>query len=237
MKIRIIFLIVALMAIFSVGCSYAHSNMQTLITTDCGVTWTLIKAGQSIPTGTANPCYRKVTIPDYPMQGDAKFKSTFKGNTKADIDLSYNYRITDAIKFINEAKYIGSQSASEDGKANDTRFEGAENAVIDRHIRDIQRDLLVSEDIVDFDAPAFEEKLLKPVNERLAERGVQIDYISFVPNPSPVTEDAIDVSTALRVYKANGIPEEVAYKLMVAKLGAANIGLKPDDSPPPAKKD
>jgi hypothetical protein len=227
-----------LFSAFSMACSYAHGNMQTLVTSDCGVTWSLVKQGQSLPAQ-VGVCSYHVTVPDYPMQGTAQFRTNFKGNVKADVDLSYNYRIVDALAFMKEAKYIGKQSSDDkDAKANDTRFEGAENSVIDKHIRDVQRDFLAQEDIVDFDAAAFEEKLLPAVNERLKSRGVAIDFLSFVPNPDVITGDAIDVATALRIYKNNGVPDDVAYRFIQAKLGAAKLGtIEPTPQPEPKKDD
>ena len=219
------YLLLLVLLVFSAlnfGCAVAQGNMQTLISDDCGVTWKMVKQGQSIPSR-VSVCAYKVTIPDYPMQGDAKFRSNFKGNVKATVDLSYSYRITDGLKFITEAKYIGSDSGDSKAQANDDRFEGAENVVIGKQIRDVQRELLANEDIVDFDANEFETKLVPLVNERLESRGVKIEYLSFVPDPDEQTAQAIDVATSLRIYANNNIPLDKALEIIKARAGAPKI--------------
>lgn len=222
--------VVILLSLFLIGmqgCNYAHSNVQTLVTHDCGVSWQLIKPGNTVPRGTGNYCFRSVTIPDYPMQGNSEFKANFKNNVKAGIDLDYNYRITDAIAFIGEAKYVGGQAQSEDQKANDTRFEVAENVVIDKRIRDVARDMLLEHDIVDFSPSDFEDALLPKVNEVLKPLGIAIDFLSFVPVPDEQTAQAIDIATAARIYRANGL-DNAGIAIMQARAGATKITINPE---------
>lgn len=203
------------------GCSRAHANMQTLITSDCGVNWTLIKPGQTIPQ-LVGPCSYSTTIPDYPMQGQMKFRANFKGNVKSNINIGYDYRIVDAMAFIGEAKYIGRQGGSEDTKANDTRFEAAENVVIDKRILDVTSELLLGEDIVDFSPLEFENKLLPEINKRLKPLGIEVQFLALVPDADELTNDAIDAATAVRIYELKGMKTE-GLEIMKAKAGATRI--------------
>lgn len=50
-------LVLLLILPFMQSCNYAKSNQQVVVSKDCGVTWELIKAGESVPKGVANPCY------------------------------------------------------------------------------------------------------------------------------------------------------------------------------------
>lgn len=71
------FLLIPVLFMIS-SCNYAKSNQQVVISSDCGMTWKKIKAGESVPKGVANPCYMKVVIPNYPMQGDSRFITNLK---------------------------------------------------------------------------------------------------------------------------------------------------------------
>jgi hypothetical protein len=205
------------------SCDYAHSNVTTLVTSDCGQSWVVIKAGEKIPKGVANPCHYKVTIPDYPMQGESRFKIMFKGNVLANIDLGYNYTIINPVMFIGEAKYLGKANASSDAETNAAgNFEMAENAVIDKRIKDVARNMLANEDVVDFNPSDFEEKLLPAVNKTLAPLGIRIDFLSFIPVFNEQTDQAIDVATALKIYESKGL-KDVAIEIIKAKAGATRV--------------
>jgi hypothetical protein len=146
----------------------------------------------------------------------------FKGNVLADIDISYNYTIVDPILFIQEAKYLGKANASGEDETKSSAFEMAENTVIDKRIKDVARNLLTNEDVVDFSPSDFEDKLVPKVNELLKKLGVQIDYLSFVPVFEEQTHQAIDVATAIKIYESKGIKVE-GLKIIEAKAGAAKI--------------
>lgn len=204
------------------SCSYAQGNVQTLVTHDCGVTYKLVKAGESLPS-TAGACSYKVTIPDYPMQGESKFKSSFKGKVLASVEVSYDYSITDAIAFIGEAKYLGRpNSESDDATNSSTAFETAENSVIDKRIKEVARQLLPNEDIVDFSQADFEDKLLDEVNKMLKPHGIVLNFLSFVPTPDEQTRQAIDVATAMKVYESKGITD-VGKATIIARAGATKV--------------
>jgi hypothetical protein len=211
----------ALMAVLQ-SCDYAQSNVTTLVTDDCGVNWQVIKAGQSIPKG-VGMCHYKITIPDYPMQGESRFKATFKDRVLADIEVTYDYSIIDARAFVSEAKYLGKANSNSDDETNSSKaFEMAENSVIDKRIKEVARDILVNEDIVDFSQSDFEDKLLKNVNQMLSVLGVQLSFLSFVPQPSEQTSQAIDVATAMKIYESKGL-QEVGKSVITARAGATKV--------------
>lgn len=223
-KIASIFMLLAFVATSTMftSCDKAQANVQTLISNDCGVTWELIQPGQTIPKRMTQ-CELKTTIPGSPMTGESHFKSTFANNVKANIDLDYEYIIVDPVKFISEAKYLAkTNSDGDDVSSNSGRFESAENSIIDKRIKDAARDLLGTIDIVEFDQSEFEDKLLEQTNKNLADRGVQINYLSFVPEPSEQTAQAIDVATAMKIYDSKNL-SEVGKAVISNKAGATKI--------------
>ena len=232
---RIMIILVALVSVLTLqACGRAHSNMQTITTTDCGVSWNLIKVGETVPA-LVGPCSYKVTVPDYPMQGDTKFKTSFKGKVLAQIDISYDYQIVDGKKFIAEAKFLGSATAGKaEGDQLSGLYESAENSVIDKRIREVASDLLIKEDIVDFDQAKFEDQLLLTANKMLEPLGIRLNFLSFVPIPEEQTRLAIDMMTAMKIYKDRGM-EELGGKIAAARAGASRISVQVDP-PKEAKK-
>lgn len=206
------------------SCDYAHSNVQTLITDDCGVSWKIIKAGESIPKR-IGVCAYKVTVPDYPMQGESKFRTAFKDRVLANIEVTYDYSITGPVLFIGEAKYLGKANSSSDDSSNSSAaYETAENAVIDKRIKEVTRDLLIHEDIVEFSQADFEDKLLKQVNKLLEPKGVILNFLSFVPIPEEQTRQAIDVVTASKIYASKGL-EDIGKSVSSARAGATKVNI------------
>ena len=227
--------LIALAALSLTACDRAISNMQTLVSDDCGRTWRLISPGDTVPSR-MGMCALKVTIPNYPMQGDAGFKVNFKNRVLVSVSASYEYSITDALKFINNARYIGRQNSEGDSQANGlSAYETAENMLIDRRIREVASQLLREEDIVDFDQGAFEDRLLEKVNEALASRGVVLNSLAFVPTPDVQTRQAMDVGAATRVYDALGM-KDLGERLMVARAGASQVTVNvPEQKSAPAE--
>jgi hypothetical protein len=213
---------IALAASLTQACDYAHSNVQTLITDDCGVSWKVIKPGESVPKR-IGVCAYKITIPDYPMQGESKFRTAFKDRVLANIEVTYDYSIYEPIAFINEAKYLGKPNAGSDDNSNSFAvYETAENSVIDKRIKEVSRDLLIHEDIVDFSQADFEEKLLTEVNKLLDAKGVRLNFLSFVPIPEEQTRLAIDVVTAAKIYNSKGL-SDVGKAVSAARAGASKV--------------
>lgn len=204
------------------SCDRAQSNVQTLYTSNCGVSWELIKAGETVPKG-VGMCSYKITVPDYPMQGESLFKSAFKNRVMAKIEVTYDYSITDAKSYIGEAKYLGKMNSDSDSEVNSSKaYETAENSVIDKRIKEVARDLLLDQDIVDFNQNEFEAKLLEEVNAMLKSKGVTLNFLSFVPIPEEQTRQAIDVVTAMKIYESKNLTD-VGKSVSSARAGATKI--------------
>ena len=168
-------------------------------------------------------CSYKVTIPDYPMQGESIFKSAFKNRVMAKIEVTYDYSILDARSYVSEAKYLGKINSDSDDEANSSKaYETAENSVIDKRIKEVARDLLINEDILEFSQAEFESKLLNSVNELLKTKGVKLNFLSFVPIPEEQTRQAIDVVTAMKIYDSKGLTE-VGKAVTAARAGATKL--------------
>jgi hypothetical protein len=218
------------------SCEKSQANVRTLISNDCGVTWEIIPAGQTIPKR-LTACELKTTIPGAPMTGESHFKTNFANKVKTNIDMDYEYEIIDPVKFITEAPYLAkSNSDADDVSSDPSRFESAENSIIDKRIKDIARDLLLNIDIVEFDQSEFEDTLQTQVNKALSDRGVHINYLSFVPTPSEQTEQAIDVATAMKIYESKGL-EEIGKQVIANKAGATKIEMSVKSENPSAPKE
>ncbi len=213
------------------SCDYAQSNVQTLVTDDCGVSWKLIEPGQSVPRG-IGVCHYVVTVPNYPMQGDAKFTCAFKGNVNCKINVYYDYNIVSAKVFIGEAKFLGKARTS--SETNDDAqtgvFEQAENSVIDKRVKNVIGDLLIGEDATDFDQNVFEGKVFDKINETLKQRGVALNFIEIVPEFGEQTTQAIDVATAMKVYETKNLVD-VGKDVIRAKAGATKVSVQTNVTP------
>ena len=221
-------LFAALLPVALTSCDYAQANVNTLVTDDCGVTWKLIAAGKSVPKGVANPCFYKVTIPDYPMQGDSRFKVVFAENVLASLDVSYDYTITNPMSFIQEAKYLGKTNSAEVG----TQFEAAENTVIDKRIKDAVRGRLSKEDVVTFSPSDFEDLLLPELNKLLQPRGVTVNFLSLVPVYDEQTAQAVDVATAMKIYTSKNL-EKLGEQVIANRAGASKVVVENQIMPAP----
>lgn len=225
-------LFAALLPVALTSCDYAQANVNTLVTDDCGVTWKLIAAGKSVPKGVANPCFYKVTIPDYPMQGDSRFKVVFAENVLASLDVSYDYTITNPMSFIQEAKYLGKTNSAEVG----TQFEAAENTVIDKRIKDAVRGRLSKEDVVTFSPSDFEDLLLPELNKLLQPRGVTVNFLSLVPVYDEQTAQAVDVATAMKIYTSKNL-EKLGEQVIANRAGASKVVVENQIMPAPVAEE
>jgi hypothetical protein len=212
------------LAITFQSCNYAKSNQQVLVSDDCGMNWKKINAGDAVPKGGMNACYMKVVIPNYPMQGDSKFITNLKDRVRASVHIDYDYSITEPLAFIKQAKYLGKANANADDQdaLDNSAFEGAENMVIDKRIRDVGKGLFLTEDIVDLDQAELENHLLNEANQVLEPFGVHLNFITLTFDLDEQTRQAIDVSTAMKVYDSKGI-SEVGKQVMIQRAGATKI--------------
>jgi hypothetical protein len=212
------------------ACQYAKSNQQVVISTDCGSQWKKITPGDHVPTGTTNPCYMKVVMPNYPMQGESRFIANLAEKVRVTAHIDYDYSIVEALAFINQAKYLGSanQGADSNEALNASAFEGAENMVIDKRIRDVAKRLFGKEDIVELDLAELEANLLVEVNEVLKTLGVQLNFITLTFTPDEQTRQAIDVATAMKIYASKNLVD-VGKDVMINRAGAPRIVIEVKD--------
>lgn len=221
-------IILGLLALIGLtACERAPSNVQTLVSDDCGNEWRLIPVGQTVPTSMGNRCYMKVTVPNYPMVGESTFRGTFDNRVRVNVNSSYDYTITDALAYIREARFVTRQGSSGDDPQNGaTVWDTAESVVIDRLLREIANspDFLLAEDIVDFNQGEFEDRLLTELNKRLAERGVQLNTFTFVVTSDDQTRNMLDLAAAMRVCSIiDGLTIDDCKAIVIARAGATRV--------------
>lgn len=214
----------AALAIIAFSCNYAKSNQQVVISTDCGMTWDKIAAGDAVPVGTGNRCFMKVVMPNYPMQGESKFIANLKDRVRANTHIDYDYSIVEPLSFIKQAKYLGKANADVDseGALNPSEFEGAENMVIDKRIKDVAKNLFLKEDIVELDQADLENALLEEANKVLEPLGVKLNFITLTFDLDEQTRQSIDIATAMKIYQSKGMGD-LGAKVMEAKAGATKV--------------
>lgn len=206
------------------SCNYAKSNQQVLVSEDCGMNWKKVNAGDAVPKSGMNPCYMKVVIPNFPMQGDMRFLANLDKKVKVISEIDYDYSIVNGLAFINEAKYIGKANADADSTdaLDPAAFEGAENRVIDKRIKEVAKRLFLDEDIVQLEQDELENRLELETNKILEKYGVKLNFITLTFLPDEQTRQAIDISTAMRIYQSNGL-DELGKQVMIARAGANKI--------------
>ncbi|MFC7772384.1 hypothetical protein [Flavobacterium sp. GCM10027622] len=208
---------------FLQSCSYAKSNQQVVVSNDCGMNWEEIKAGEAVPKGGLNACYMKVVIPNYPMQGESKFISNLKDRVRAKVHIDYDYSITSPLAFIKQAKFLGKANTDADNEeAIGNAFEGAENMVIDKRIKDVAKGVFINADIVELDQSDMEAHLLAESNKVLEPLGVHLNFITLTFDLDEQTRQAIDVTTAMKIYQSKGL-EDIGKQVMTQRAGATKI--------------
>ena len=222
---KAIWYISGLFLILSVAsCNYAKSNQRVVVSDDCGMNWKEIQAGSAVPRAGVNPCYMKVVMPNFPMQGESKFIGNLKDHVRAGILIDYDYSITSPLAFIKQAKYLGkaNTNADSDDALDPSAFEGAENAVIDKRIKEVAKDLFLSEDIVELEQADLENKLLEESNKILEPFGVHLNFITLTFDLDEQTRQAIDVSTAMKIYESKNLTD-VGKEVIIHRAGATKI--------------
>lgn len=233
MKRSLILLIASAALLMTAACDRAISNMQTLVSDDCGVSWKAIQPGGAVPAR-VGVCALKVTIPGYPMSGEAGFRTSFANRVLVNVNIGYEYTITDGKLFLVEARYLGKQNSEGDGSANAaSQYESAENTIINRRIRETVSSMLVGQNIVTFDQGALEDQMLAEINKSLATRGVRLESMQFVVTPDEQTRQAMDVASARQVYQSVGL-DSLGDQLLVARAGAARVAVTQQNGQAPA---
>jgi hypothetical protein len=217
-------IVLALSAIIATGCARTPSNVHVLSTTDCGAKWEKLDIGSSVPKHTGNPCGYNLALPNWPMAGDAKFKTQFAKKVLSSATLSYTYVITNPIAFINEARYLGKMGGNLEISAEATgdRYEMAENIIIDKIFREATTELTRNIDLVDANPAEIEDAIFKMAKDILEKKGVTISDLALIIESDEQTRLAIDAATAVRVYDAAGIGD-IGKQVITARAGATQI--------------
>lgn len=228
--------IAAISLMFISGCNYAKSNQKVLISEDCGMSWKEVSAGDAVPKGTMNRCFMKIVIPNFPMQGEASFVTNLAERVRVISHIDYDYSISNGLKFIREAKSLGTANADADSDAalNNEAFEGAENRVIDKRIRDVAKAMFLKEDIIELDQAELENKLSEQCNKILEPYGIVLNFITLTFDTDAQTRQAIDVATAMKIYKSKDL-EELGKQVIIARAGANQITVESGDKKTEAK--
>src|SRR5690606_25661441 len=124
---------------------------------------------------TTNPCFIKIIIPNYPLQGEASFLCNLSGKVRVKAIFDYDYSIKNAKLFISNAKYIGNANTSADDQSglNSSQFETAENMIIDKRLKEVSKSLLLTQDIVEMEQSEIEEQIKDKTNAMLDDLGVE----------------------------------------------------------------
>lgn len=175
----------------------------------------------------------KVVIPNFPMQGDSRFVTNLKDRVRASVHIDYDYSIIEPLKFIRQAKYLGKANSDADSNEalDQSYFEGAENMVIDKRIRDISKEMFLTEDIVELDQSEIESKLQIQSNKILNELGVNLNFITLTFDLDDQTRQAIDVTTAMKIYESKGL-SDVGKSVIVSSAGATKISVETKNEAP-----
>jgi len=215
---------IAVSSMLLAGCARVASNVYVLTTSDCGANWEKLDVGNAVPKHTGQPCGYNVALPNWPMAGETQFKTQFDKKVLSKAKLSYSYAITDPVAFINEARYLGKMGGSLELSADEvgSRYEMAENIIIDKMLREVTTSLTRTLDIVDANPAEVEDAIMAKAAEALAKKGITLNDLALVIENDEQTRLAIDAATAVRVYEAAGI-KEVGERVMIARSGANNI--------------
>ena len=220
-------IVIAALAVIALsGCERAPSNIHAISTEDCGATWKKLETGSSVPKHTSNVCGYNVALPNWPMAGDATFKTQFRGQVLTNARWSYTYQITDPLKYIKNAAYLGKMggslelSADDDGK----KYGMAENILIDKALREVTVNETQTLEIVNANPADIEDKVFAKMKPLMELKGIALTDMALVIEPDTQTRLAIDVATAVRVYENAGIGE-VGKQIAIANAGAARITL------------
>lgn len=224
---KLVYIILATVAILA-GCARTPANVHVLSTTNCGAAWTKLEVSSTIPKHTGNPCGYVTALPNWPMAGDATFKTQFNKGVLSSARLSYSYTITNPLAFINEARYLGKMGGSLEISADSVgaRYEMAENVIIDKLLREVTTELTRDLDVVDANPAAIEDAIFEKSRAALEKRGVTLADLALVIENDEQTRLAIDSATAVRVYQAAGIAD-VGKAVIAARAGATQIVISP----------
>ncbi|MFM8738919.1 MAG: hypothetical protein ACKOC0_01800, partial [Cytophagales bacterium] len=154
---------------------------------------------------------------------------------RANVHIDYDNSITEPLEFIKQAKYLGKANTdADDEEAIGNAFEGAENMVIDKRIKDVSKGIFIDADIVELDQSELENRLLNESNKVLEPLGVHLNFITLTFDLDEQTRQAIDVSTAMKIYESRGLVE-IGKEVISQRAGATKIVVENKAENPQAK--
>jgi hypothetical protein len=201
-----------------------NPNEWVVSTANCWNTMSVTKAGEAIPRLTLN-CDRMVILPATLMAADFMVETKFANRVAGTVNLTYQWRISDPIKFIESAKSITSSPTDDDKKIDVNALEAIENSVVDKMIIDVVREYTPSKE-AGLDELVIEKEAFDLCKNRFSSRGVEFASMSVNVIYSPQIEEALDAMSALKFYEANG-EKELGRDIIRAKAGAAKIQTNP----------
>lgn len=219
---RKLFLFSFLLLAFTSCQSKVNPNEWVVSTATCWNTMTVSKAGDMIPR-LYTTCDRMVVLPATYLSMDFNCETKFQNRVAGKINFTGQWRISDPITFIQNAKSITSSSTDEGNKINVNALEDIENGIVDKMLIDLIREYTPDKE-AGTDELEIEKDLDRLAKTKLLNRGVEFTNISINVNFSNQTEEALDVISALKFYEQNG-QAEIGRKVIEAKAGATNINI------------
>lgn len=215
------FLFLIAIAILMASCRpTVNPNEWVVSTASCWNTMSVTKAGDLIPR-LITTCDRMVILPATELAADFSCETKFDGRVAGIINVTYQWRITDPIVFIQSAKSITSSSTNDGYKIEPDALETIENSVVDKMLIDLIREYTPNQE-AGIDELEVERDLNKLSTQEFANRGVEIYNMSININFSDQTEEALDVISALRFYEKNG-ELELGRDVIKSKAGATKV--------------
>lgn len=197
-----------------------NPNEWVIATTTCWNDMWVLEAGEAIPR-LYTPCDRMIILPASYLSADFETETKFKNRVAGIVNITYRWRISDPTLFIQTAKSVISSPTSGDKKIDPDALEAIENSVVDKMLIDVVREYTPNKD-AGIDELQVEKDLQGICSQKMGERGVEFANMSVNITFTEQIEQALDVSSALEVYKAKGI-EEFGKQVILEKAGAPTI--------------
>lgn len=200
--------------------SMVNPGEWVVSTGTCWNTMSVTKAGDYVPR-LYTTCDRMVILPATFMSADFKVETKFDNRVAGEVSLAYQWRISEPIKFISNAKSITSSKTGDDFRIDVEALEAIENTVVDKMVMDVIREYTPNKE-AGLDELTIEREVFELCKSRFADRGVEFASMSVNVKFSNQIEEALDVISALNFYKAAG-EEGLGRSVIQAKAGSANI--------------
>lgn len=209
---------------FFVSCqSKVEPNEWVVSTGTCWNTMTVSKAGDYVPRLYTN-CDRMIRLPAANLSMDFQVQTKFQGRVEGTVDFKGSWRITDPIKFIQNAKSITSSNTGDGWRVDPNALEAVENGVVDKMLADLIREYTPDKE-PGIDELDVEKDIMKLAEQKLSDRGIEFSGPSMNITFTEQTEEALDAVSALKFYKANN-EEELGRQIIKNKAGAPIINVK-----------